>query len=391
VDLAIDQIIDGLTTPAFFNDAVIQRGLRALGMPADEACDYINSTCVEITPVGASNVWVASPYFNLPGLLLEEIKAQAAHAEADTFDAFTSAYQQRLSVQIQREVAQQNEYRMQRERNGRKPLQSAFTRDCLERGRDIDDSGARYNWVECSFVGLANLIDSLIVIKHEVFGTHPFSFAQLAALLDADYEGGEGHRLRFLNRYAKYGNADPEPDTLAHQITTYLRNECQKHRMQPDNSPFVPGTFCWIMHEQLGKVTGATPDGRRATVALSDAAGPAQGRERHGPTAAIRSTTSWDHSMMIGGLAYNMKFTSALFADTNARGHLRNLILTYLRLGGLETQINIVNRATLLLARQNPEAYADLIVRIGGYCDYFTRLSPRMQDELIMRAEYETF
>jgi trans-4-hydroxy-L-proline dehydratase len=145
------------------------------------------------------------------------------------------------------------------------------------------------------------------------------------------------------------------------------------------------------MHEQLGKETGATPDGRLATVALADAAGPAQGREKLGPTAAIRSTTSWDHSVMIGGLAYNMKFNAALFKSPGSSDQLRDLVLTYLHLGGFETQINILNRDMLLQARQNPEQYADLVVRIGGYCDYFTRLSSRMQDEIIMRAEFDAF
>ncbi len=94
---------------------------------------------------------------------------------------------------------------------------------------------------------------------------------------------------------------------------------------------------------------------------------------------------------MIGGLAYNMKFNSTLFNTASSRQQLRNLILTYLHLGGFETQVNIVNRDVLLQARQHPEYYADLVVRIGGYCDYFTRLSARMQDEIIMRAEFETF
>ena len=63
-------------------------------------------------------------------------------------------------------------------------------------------------------------------------------------------------------------------------------------------------------------------------------------------------------------------------------------MLTYLRRGGFETQINVVDRETLRQARQHPEAYRDLVVRIGGYTDYFTRLSPQMQDEVILRTEY---
>ncbi len=101
VDLAVDLMGHGYPTPAFFGDAMIQRGLGALHVPPEEACRYINSTCVEITPSGASNVWVASPYYNTCGLLLEEIAAQAKR-QASTFDAFIRAYFHRLTLRSQR-------------------------------------------------------------------------------------------------------------------------------------------------------------------------------------------------------------------------------------------------------------------------------------------------
>jgi len=159
--------------------------------------------------------------------------------------------------------------------------------------------------------------------------------------------------------------------------------------MEPDGSPFVPGGFVWIMHERLGRETTATPDGRRRGTPFADGCGPAQGREKCGPTAAILSTTSWDHSPMIGGLAFNMKFSRSLFRAPEAVERLRDLILTFLRRGGFEVQVNTVDREVLKAARENPEAYRDLVVRIGGYTDYFTRLSPEMQEEVMMRTQYE--
>jgi trans-4-hydroxy-L-proline dehydratase len=56
--------------------------------------------------------------------------------------------------------------------------------------------------------------------------------------------------------------------------------------------------------------------------------------------------------------------------------------------GGFELQINTVDRDTLLKARQNPADFADLVVRVGGYSDYFPKLSPAMQDEVIARTEH---
>ncbi len=389
--LAVELIAQGYTTPAFFGDETIRRGLIGLGVPPAEAGHYINSTCVEITPVAASNVWVASPYFSTCRLLLEEITAQAEmanEAPSPTFTEFLAAYRRRLAAAIASAAANLAQARVSRRLYGRKPLQSLFTHDCLARGRDIDDGGALYNWVECSFVGLANLADSLYVVREEVYEKRRLSLRQLREILQADFVGHEPERRRFLQGLPKYGQNDARVDQLFAETLDFVRAECARHTLPPDNAPFVPGAFCWVMHERLGGECGATPDGRRAGTPFADGCGPAQGRETCGPTAAILSTTSWNHSPLIGGLAFNMKFSRALFAEPGAVERLRDLILTYLRRGGFETQVNVVDNELLRRARENPDHYRDLVVRIGGYTDYFTRLSPQMQDELLLRTEY---
>jgi len=433
VDLAVELMGHGYPTPAFFSDTTIQRGLRALDVPDDEACRYINSTCVEITPGGASNVWVASPYYNTCGLLLEEIAMQAeierlaqaeierlaqaeterlAQAEteklagghsdgpvaqayvdgpAPTFEQFVVQYRDRLAGAISDGVAAQNRWRRERYAHMRRPLQSVFTRDCVSQGLDIEAGGATYNWIECSFIGLANLADALYVIREEVYGQRRLSFAQLKGILDADFAGLEATRQRFLNGYPKYGQGNAEVDALLAEIVGFVAETCAGFAVEPDGSAYVPGAFAWVMHERLGRETGATPDGRRAGFPFADGCGPAQGRESCGPTAAVLSVTGWDHSRMLGGLAYNLKFNSSLFRSEEGFEGLKALILTYLRRGGFEVQVNVVDGETLKAARVDPEAYRDLIVRIGGYADYFTRLSPEMQDELILRTEFEQF
>jgi formate C-acetyltransferase len=387
LDLAIDLVSSGNANPAFFGDATIQRGLQSLGVPADESSRYINSTCVEITPSGSSNVWVASPYYNTSQLLLDEIAARAAEPSASMAE-FVAGYRRRLAQAVEQGVAEQNQARRERRQRGRKPLQSIFTRDCLARGRDMDDGGARYNWAECSFVGLANLADSLYALEQEVYVQRRLTLSQLHDLLEAGFSGHEETRLRLLHGYPKYGQAHADVDRLVADTVGFVVELCRRFRLEPDNSPYVPGAFVWIMHEHLGRQTGATPDGRPAGFPFADGCGPAQGRERLGPTAAILSTTSWDHSPMIGGLAYNMKFSPSVCRGEEGHQRLRDLVLTYLRRGGFETQINVVDAQTLHLAQQQPEAYRDLVVRIGGYTDYFTRLSPQMQAEVILRTEF---
>jgi pyruvate-formate lyase len=191
---------------------------------------------------------------------------------------------------VQEAVAGQNLLRSNRFHIGGQPLVSCFVKDCLERGKDIDQGGARYNWIEMSFVGLANLVDALAAIRTLVFERQEVALGDLVEALSNDFEGRESLRLSLLNKCPKYGNDVPEVDDLAVEITGWVEEACARHRAYLD-AAVVPGFFCWIMHEYLGSQTKASADGRRAGFALGDGSGPAQGRERKGPTAAVLSTT----------------------------------------------------------------------------------------------------
>jgi formate C-acetyltransferase len=378
---------------------LISEGLMALGLPRAEACEYIHSTCVEITPIASSNVWVASPYFNLVQLLHDllgvppigkpEWQPIAPVAPLESFDGLLASYRHHLAETVAAAVREENAKRRHRMRHGGHPLLSCFVNDCLSRGLDIDEGGARYNWIECSFVGLANLTDALAAIRQHVYQERRFTLVELSAILRANYQGHGDARELLTNRAPKYGNAQAEADELAQQVIGWLTAECARQRVVPDGR-FVPGLFCWIMHERLGRETAASADGRLAGVPLADGAGPAQGRERSGPTGAILSTTCWDHSPMIGGLVLNLKFSRAPDDHKQAESFL-SLLRVYMARRGLEMQINCVNRETLLDAQAHPERYRDLVVRIAGYSDYFTGLSRGMQDEIIARTEHQSF
>jgi pyruvate-formate lyase len=60
----------------------------------------------------------------------------------------------------------------------------------------------------------------------------------------------------------------------------------------------------------------------------------------------------------------------------------------YTRMGGLQVQFNIIDRATLEDAKAHPEDYPDLLVGVSGGTAYFRDLTPIMQGEIISRAEY---
>ncbi len=383
IEKACEILSHGCSHPAVFHDDIITKGLMCYGVPEKEAHNYIHSTCVEITPVAASNVWVASPYTNMAQLLLDILDR-----EYDCFEELLSVLFANLDTKIKENFHSQNALRSIRCENSMNPLLSCFVNDCLANGTDIEQGGARYNWIMPSFVGMANLVDSLYALKNIVFENKELSIRELKAILDSDFKGEELFRQRLLNAVPKYGNDIDEIDCFYSRITEHIIAECKKYNGIHTNGRLIPSVFCWVMHERFGRETGATPDGRKAGFPLGDGSGPCQGREMNGPTASILSSTKWAHHELIGGVAVNMKFSKKSLG-THSLHIMKSLIKTYLKRGGFEMQINVIDKETLEKATANPEAYRDLVVRIGGYSDYFVKLSPEMQQEVILRTEHE--
>jgi len=382
LDKAIALLLKGYSHPAIFNDDVITKGLMHYGVPEEQAHNYIHSTCVEITPVSSSNVWVASPYTNMPLLLLELM-----NKEYSSFEALINTYFEKLDAHIKFNFERENHNRSVRAQNSINPLLSCFVNDCLEKGVDIERGGAKYNWIMPSFVGMANLVDSLYAIKTLVFDEKKLSLCEFKTILENNFEGNEPLRFYILNHISKYGNDINDIDQYFGFVSEHIAKECEKYTGLYSNANLIPSVFCWIMHERFGRETSATPDGRKAGFPLGDGSGPCQGREANGPTASVLSSTKWDHSKFIGGVAVNLKFSKASLGR-NSLDTMKFIIKTYLKRSGFEAQINVVDNETLKKAQKNPEDYRDLVVRIGGYSDYFVRLSPEMQAEIIMRTTH---
>jgi len=379
---AIALLQKGYSHPAIFNDDVIAKGLVHYGIPAKDSRNYIHSTCVEITPIAASNVWVASPYTNMPQLLLDIMDREYGNLEE-----LLHTYFETLDARIKSNFEHEMSTRRQRAANSIKPLLSCFVNDCLERGMDIEQGGAVYNWIMPSFVGMANLVDAIYAINTLVFEQKKLGIVEFKEILDRNFEGSEALQTYILNQIPKYGNDIDDVDRYFNLFTDHIVQECAKYHDPLTNTHLIPSVFCWVMHEQFGRQTSATPDGRMAGFPLGDGSGPCQGREMNGPTASVISSTKWDHSKFIGGVAVNLKFSKSSLGAHSAEV-IEAIVLTYLTNGGFEVQINVVDNETLKKAQANPELYRDLVVRIGGYSDYFVKLSPKMQEEVILRTAH---
>ncbi|MCE5239079.1 hypothetical protein LLH23_11355 [bacterium] len=382
LDLAVEFLIRGYSHPALFNDTAITCGLMAVGMPEAHARNYVHSSCVEITACGQSGSWVFSPVINTPAVLLEVMRDNQACADLTELMA---AFGQTLRARVLEDMRTQMLWQLERSRNGTDNLlSSCLVSDCLQAGKGVDEGGATYNFIMPTFLGLANVVDSLAAIGTLVFDENALTMAGFHQIVMDDFAGHGVLRERILNRFPHFGNNEPVTDGLMRQVTELARASCEGI-VTLLGGRAIPGAYSYLEHVRKGQETPATPDGRRAHTALAAASSPVQGCEIHGPTAAMLSATCWDQVPFMGGVAINLMLQPL---GTATRDSLRAIIKTVMDRGGLQLQVNCVSTETLLDARRNPRAHRDLVVRIGGFSDFFTALSAELQDEIVRRNSH---
>jgi pyruvate-formate lyase len=269
------------------------------------------------------------------------------------------------------------------------PFLSLLIDDCLARGKDYHDGGARYNTSYIMGVGMGTMTDVLTSIKYNVFDKKQVTMQNLMKALKNNFEEDEYLRQRFLNKTPKYGNDDDYADEV-------MKSIFEAYYLTVRGRPNTKGGFYEInllpttVHIYFGKVVGATPDGRKAAEPISEGISPVQGADRKGPTAVLKSASKMDH-VRTGGTLLNQKFTPHLLADDDGIEKLAHLIRSYFKLNGHHLQLNVVSADTLREAQKYPEKYRDLIVRVAGYSDYFVDVAADLQDEIIRRTEHKSF
>ena len=373
----------GTTHPAFYNDTEIVASLRKLGVSDEDSVNYIHTTCAEISVVGRSRAHTTAFTINMPRILLETVEA---NPRCVSYDQLEQAYFDAMLSYAKRRTFRYFSRMLEASRNSNDPMRiCCLVEDCIARGKGIFEGGERYTFLQPIFVGFANTSDSLLAIKKLVYEDKKLSLQAFLDIVHNNFEGNEALRQYIIQKLPHYGNDQDEADLTAKRLSDGLKMVF--HSKMLGGNIIVPGSFSYVQHAKLGAKMGATFDGRKAGYSYSDGCSPAQGRDTNGPTAMVLSLTSWNQSEFLGGMVVNIKFASEHLSEKH-RDRFLQILRTFMQRGGLEMQVNVVDRKTLMDAREHPEAYGDLIVRIGGYSDYFVRLTPTLQQEIIDRTEY---
>jgi len=379
--MASRMVSSGYGHPAFFNDDVIIDGLTQIGVSAEEARWHLHCTCTEMTPCGCSGIWVVADYLNFAAVM-QQMCADEAFSPT-TFDDVLAYTRKGLQKLIYDNAERMNIYAETRRAQSAFPFLSLFVEDCLAREQDIERGGAKYYYFYPQLVGLPTVIDSLTAIQTLVFDDKSLSFAEFAAIVRNNFGDAETLRHRIRNTLPKYGTNHATVDALAGEFIDFYIDELKRYR-NPYGFTYQAGFLSWIMHSVLGKHTGATPDGRLAGQAISDSLAAAAGMAKKGPTAMLETVEKFDLRRAIGAVVVNVTIPVGQVDDKLTRA-VADMIRTHFAKGGFELQFNVMNRELLEAARKQPEQYRDLMVRVGGYSDYFVMLNEELKDEIIAR------
>lgn len=385
-EAALNCIRGGSGIPALYCDENYLKAIDAaqLNLPDEDKRNYAFGGCTELMVHGCSNVGSLDGDINVIKILsdfLLEVLPQASD-----FEDLFSLFRERMVREIYGCTETICNNQENRSKYHPQLIRTLLIDDCIDRGRNFYDGGARHNWSVVNVVGLSNAIDSLIATKHAVYIDGRVTANEMVAALKSDFFGKDDLRT-YLASQPKYGNDDSEVNELTGELSAFIFKEYKRYAPWRGGK-FLCGTLMFTTYAWFGEPVGATPDGRKAGTPVADSAGPVQGRDRKGPTAMIHAVTSLSQIDAPGTLVVNIRIGAAMFDTPDGREKVKSLIKSYFELGGMQIQVNVVDQKVLEDALAHPEQHQDLVIRMGGYSEYWSNLTNELRVSVLERTEH---
>jgi pyruvate-formate lyase len=271
------------------------------------------------------------------------------------------------------------------------PFLSMLIDNRMESGLDISRGidNKTYHNLLIEAHGSINVGNSIAAIKKLVFDEKKLTTIELKRLLDNDFEGIQGERMRNLlqNAAPKYGNDDDYVDNIVRDTIKFYTDGITQYSPSRGGNygPSTQGISCNV---PLGAVVGATPDGRKAGITLADNTSPMPGTDHNGPTSVVKSASKIGQRAINNGTILNVKFHPTALQDDIRINKFCDFIRTYFTMEGFQVQFNVVSQEMLREAQKHPEDYKTLVVKVAGYSALFSALDERLQNQIIERTSH---
>ncbi|OEU81294.1 MAG: hypothetical protein BA865_00895 [Desulfobacterales bacterium S5133MH4] len=397
-DRVAEVIVNTRAVPAIHNDVVDIKVLENQGTKSEHARDYAVIGCVEIGVSGRSYDASSSIMLNLVSVLElalnngkrpvtgdEQIGPETGDPlQFKSFEEFWEAFKNQLAWLIGKAIELNEYFGHVYQEILPSPLLSSFFEGPMQKGKDLVFGGALYNSSGATHIGFADTVDSLNAIEKAVFIDKKCTFAELMQALEDDFKDHEKLHAYLVNKTPKYGTDDPIAKKNSRNLIRFLYDFYQSHTNYRGGK-YRPGYWTMTNHAGQGKLSGALPNGRRAYQVFGSGITPVS-QAANDLSACLKAVGGLDSLCIPSGEALNLKYPSVQGEeDLKTFGQT---VEAYFRYGGLHIQFNIMSYEDLIDAKNNPEKYPELLVRVSGYSAYFKDLNEAMKDEIITRTAY---
>jgi len=398
---AYKAIASGCGMPTLYNDEAVCPALERLGIPPRDSHLYVMNGCNQIDIQGKSHMGLedgevavakAVEYVmhdgysgKRPGMMLGVRTGDPCGFK--DFDEFYAAFIKQLDHMIDMSCEMSNNAQRLTARSASNPLRSLLIEGCAEKGIDYKAGGPLYGHGQILAESVADAIDSLAAVKKYVYEDKKYTMAELVDALNKDFEGYDEMYNTLRNSELKFGNDIEYVDSIGKAVIDHF-NSYLLTKPTERGGFFGGGCSPFNRAANYGKALGALPNGHKYREPLiADSIGSVPGFDVNGPTALLNSCLSFDHSLPTSGFILNIKFDKQVFRTEAGCDGFLALWRSYFGRGGQQLSVTVVSPDELRDAQEHPECHRDLIVRVGGYSDYFVDLSKNLQDNVIARTD----
>ena len=366
---ATECILKGSGSPLIMNENVIIPLMENFGYAKEDIYNFGTSACWEPLIIGKS--------FDQNNCIKN---ITILDALTNTLNKYDNNSFNELLQNVKSEITNQIKHHNLNVKFDVSPLFSLFFDNCIEKGKDFTQGGAKYNFHGLLVVGLPNLINSLLNIKEYVYEQHLCTIEDCLDCIYNNYQKREDLRLLFSQSTKRFGSTAADVIELTQTIMDTIDQAVNTLTIFGEK---VKVGFSSPGYVALAKNYPASLDGRKQGDSFAVHISPISADIDIAEIIDFASKIKYEGCRLNGNV---VDFIIPV-AYTKQKDKLTSIIKNACQKGLYEIQLNVLDKATLIDAKQHPEKYPNLIVRVWGFSAYFNDLPEEYKDNLIKRAE----
>ena len=304
-----------------------------------------------------------------------------------TFDEFYQVFFEELCADLELAYSYDNKYNSVRAKDINY-ISSLFFQGCIKKAKSPTRGAGDTVVATPMCIGRTNVMDSLIVVKQFVFDEKLITMKELITALQSNWQGFEELRAIILKKGDFFGNDTERSNYVAQKLHQSLY-EFLKDKTNLFGYHWLIGDLLGYHehHKWFGEKTKATPDGRFDGDLLKFGLGQSEGKDRCGLSALLNSIAKLDpNGIGCGSTVTNITVDEQLVKNDDYFEKTVDMLETYFKNGGVHFQLTYVSKEDLIQAKETPDDYKNLRVRVSGFSDYFVKLNESIQDDIIERT-----